>query len=65
MQQPVTHSDQNLDEKSRAVYMKALNMAERMLDGVDPMNTDKLSALAQVADASACGFKGEGEAEYD
>ena len=50
-----------LDEKSRAVYCKALDKLSDALDGKTEMTAERMHALAAVADAAACGFKEEPE----
>lgn len=67
LNRPVTYNDAALDLKSRAVFAKAMDAAEEMIDGKTTMNPEKLHALAAAADAAACGFDNsdEKENEYD
>lgn len=65
MAEPRTYNDDQLNEKSRAVFYKALCKIDGMLDATEPANPERMHALAAVADAAACGFKDEDEEEYD
>ncbi len=60
---PQTYNDARLDEVSREVFFKALTAGEKMLDKEEPFNSEKLHALAALADAAAGGFQPEGEEE--
>lgn len=51
-----TYNDDIIEEKSRAVFFKALDRAEKMLDGTDTMNDERMASLAQIADAAATQF---------
>ena len=56
-----TYSDERLDDISRRVYYKAMTKLEAMVDATEAQSTERMIALAQVADASACGFASKDE----
>ena len=62
---PKTYNPTLLDEIAKRIYVKAIEKAEAIIDGNEPVNSDKLTALAAVADACACGFKQEEKAVAD
>jgi len=62
-----TYNDQRLDVLSREVFYKAMEQAKELLDKKEGISSERLTALAAVADAAACGFDQdkEAESEYD
>lgn len=59
---PQTFNDALINEKSRAVFMKALGQADKLMDEPS-FNPERLHALAAIADAAACGFESQDEDE--
>jgi hypothetical protein len=61
-----TYNDARLDLLSREVFFKAMEQIKQRLDS-DDFFPEKTTALAAVADAAACGFDTdkEAESEYD
>ena len=66
MPDPRTYNDALMNEKSRAVFYKALCKLEDALDGNAEITAERMHAFAAVADAAACGFEPEEhESEYE
>lgn len=56
---PQTYNDDRINEKSRAVFFKALEKLDDALSGKAELTAERMHALAAVADAAACGFEAE------
>lgn len=54
---PALHNDDLIDQTSRRVFMKAIAAAEKLLD--EGGSTERIHAIAALADAAGCGFKPE------
>ena len=55
---PETFNDDRIDALSRETYYRAISLAKGLLDNnAEGFNPDRVTALAQLADAAACGFK--------
>ena len=56
---PETYSDEQLNEISRPIFVKALRAAEKLID--EGGSTERIHAVAAVADAAAGGFEPDKE----
>jgi hypothetical protein len=65
MPDPRTYNDALISEKSRAVFYKALDKIDAVLDGTAEATSERLHALAACADAAASGFSEEDKADDD
>lgn len=53
-----TYNDKQIAERSRSVYMRALELADAELSK-EAINSEKLHAIAATADAASAGFAPE------
>lgn len=60
MQPPRSYNDNLLDERRRAVFYKAMTMAERMIESPE-FDADRVAALAALADAAGNEFVAEAD----
>jgi hypothetical protein len=58
---PESYSDARLDEISREVFFKAMTEIKTDIGTKAAMDSDRLRALAAVADAASCGFDDKGD----